>query len=515
MKIERSKNAVRNIVFGVFQRIYTILLPFFIRTIMIHSMGVEYLGLNSLYSSILQVLNLAELGVGSAMVYSMYKPISTDDKSKICSLLNLYKTYYRIIGLIICIAGCLLCPFLPRLIAADSLNQLPAELNLYILYLLNLAATVLTYWLFAYKKSLLDAHQRTDIASKIAITTSTLMYLLQIVSIIVFKNYYLFVMSTLFTQALNNIVTSVFVSKMYPNYKAIGHLSKKERTEINKRIGDLFTSKLGGVIVGPTSTIVISTFLGLKVLAIYQNYYFILSGIAGFINIIMNSCLGGIGNSLVVESKGKNLNDLKVFTHFVEWIIGFCSVCLLCLYQPFMKIWVGAELLLDNWCVVFFVLYFYIQESNMILLIYKDAGGIWRQDKFRPLTVSVVNLIFSIILVNIAGIYGILASTFIATIIIGTPWLINNLFTTIFDRNQMAGYLKKLIYYAAVTAAICMVFYIVCDYINPENLYLEFLIKMLVCLLSNVFFFIFYFRLPEFQKLKNILKRVVGVQAQN
>ena len=151
----------------------------------------------------------------------------------------------------------------------------------------------------------------------------------------------------------------------------------------------------------------------------------------------------------------------------------------------------------------------------MILLIYKDAGGIWHQDKFRPLTVSVVNLIFSIILVNIAGIYGILASTFIATIIIGTPWLINNLFTTIFDRNQMAGYLKKLIYYAAVTAAICMVFYIVCGYINAENLYLEFLIKILVCLLSNVFFFIFYFRLPEFQKLKNILKRVVGVQAQN
>ena len=169
MKIERTKNASRNILFGIILKIYQIAVPFLMRTAMIYFMGVQYLGLNSLFTSVLQVLNLAELGVGSAMVYSMYKPIAEDDTKKICALMKLYRLYYRVIGFVIGGVGLVLTPFVPKLISGD----VPSGLNIYILYLMNLAATVLSYWLFAYKNSLLQAHQRVDVVSKITLVTNT------------------------------------------------------------------------------------------------------------------------------------------------------------------------------------------------------------------------------------------------------------------------------------------------------------------------------------------------------
>ena len=175
-KIERTKNATRNIIFGVILKAYQIIVPFLMRTAMIYLMGVQYLGLNSLFTSILQVLNLAELGVGSAMIYSMYKPIAEDDNATICALMKLYKTYYRIIGLVIAVIGCALTPFIPKLISGD----VPDNLNIYLLYLLNLGATVLSYWLYAYKNCILQAHQRVDIVSKVSLVTSTIQYALQL-----------------------------------------------------------------------------------------------------------------------------------------------------------------------------------------------------------------------------------------------------------------------------------------------------------------------------------------------
>lgn len=307
MKIERTKNATRNIVFGVALKAYQIIVPFLMRTAMIYFMGVQYLGLNSLFTSILQVLNLAELGVGSAMVYSMYKPIAEDDEITICALLRLYKRYYFLIGLVIAVVGTALTPFVPRLIKSD----LPEGLNVYILYLLNLALTVLSYWLLAYKNSLLQAHQRTDVTSKVTILTSTVQYGIQILAIAVTRNYYLYVIVALVTQAMTNFITAIIASKMYPRYEPKGNLDKSVVKQINQRIKDLFTAKLGGTIVNSADTIVISAFLGLSMLAVYQNYYYIMNSVLGFALIIFNSCTAGIGNSIVTESEEKNYFDFK------------------------------------------------------------------------------------------------------------------------------------------------------------------------------------------------------------
>ena len=203
MKIERTKNATKNIIFGIALKMYQVIIPFLMRTAIIYYLGVEYLGLDGLFTSILQVLNMAELGVGSAMIFSMYKPIAVDDTEKICKLMNLYKIYYRFIGLTIAVVGIVICPFVPYLIKSD----LPEGMNIYILYLLNLGATVLSYWLFAYKNSLLHAYQRIDIISKVTLIINTIEYILQFIVIFIWKSYYLYVIIVLLNQICINIVT--------------------------------------------------------------------------------------------------------------------------------------------------------------------------------------------------------------------------------------------------------------------------------------------------------------------
>ena len=444
-KIERTKNATRNIIFGVILRAYQIIVPFLMRTAMIYLMGVQYLGLNSLFTSVLQVLNLAELGVGSAMIYSMYRPIAEDDNTTICALMKLYRTYYRLIGLIIAVVGCILTPFIPKLISGD----IPQGINIYILYLLNLGATVLSYWLFAYKNSILQAHQRTDIVSKVTLITNTIQYVLQLFVLWIFKNYYLYVIVMLVTQALTNIVTAIMADKIYRQFKPKGELHKEEIHQINQKIRDLFTAKLGGVVVGSADTIVISAFLGLTTLAVYQNYYFIMNSICGFITVIFSAITAGIGNSLVTESSEKNYNDFKKFTFIICFILCICCCCFVGLYQPFMKLWVGKKFMLSFSFVILFCILFYCLELAMVWATVKDAAGLWHSDRFRPLIGACANLIMNIVLVQVIGLYGIILSTVFSYIFISMPWLIHNLFKFLYNES-LKVYLKDLSMYILV-----------------------------------------------------------------
>ena len=496
MKIERTKNATRNIIFGVILKAYQIIVPFLMRTAMIYLMGVQYLGLNSLFTSILQVLNLAELGVGSAMIYSMYKPIAEDDNATICALMKLYRTYYRVIGLVIAVIGCILTPFIPKLISGD----IPNGLNIYVLYLLNLGATVLSYWLYAYKNSILQAHQRADIVSKVTLVTSTIQYVLQLLVLWVFKNYYFYVVVMLATQAITNIATAVAADKLYPQFSPMGKLPKQEVSKINGRIRDLFTSKIGAIIVNSADTIVISAFLGLTALAVYQNYYFILTSITGFITIVFSAVTAGIGNSLVVETKEKNFKDLNVFTFIICWISGFCSCCFLNLYQPFMELWVGKDLMLDFSIVVCFVIYFYVCEVNQLLNTYKDAGGIWHEDRFRPLVTALVNLSMNLVMVQFWGLYGIILSTVLSMLLVGMPWLFHNLFTTMFEKKNMRKYLVSLAFYVCISIVASIISVVVCNLVNL-GIGATLIVRFIICLIvPNVMFLIIYSQKSEFKQ---------------
>lgn len=496
MKIDRIKNASRNIFFGIVLKAYQILVPFLMRTAMIYLMGVQYLGLNSLFTSILQVLNLAELGVGSAMVYSMYKPIAEDDNTAICALMKLYRTYYRVIGLVIALVGCVLTPFIPHLIKSD----VPAGINIYVLYLLNLGATVLSYWLFAYKNSILQAHQRADVVSKVTLITITIQYGLQLIVIWAFHNYYLYVIVMLATQALNNIVTALYADRLFPQFKPRGSVDKIQLKRINQRIRDLFTSKIGSIIYDSADTIVISAFLGLTVLAVYQNYFYILNSITGLIAVVFSACTAGIGNSIVTESKEKNYQDLNKFSFIIAWLAGFCSVCLLCIYQPFMELWVGKDLMLSLSAVVCFVIYFFVRQFNALFNLYKDASGMWHEDRLRPLAAALTNLVLNLIFVQFIGIYGILLSTVLAILCVGMPWLLHNLFTVIFEKKHMWHYIRRLAKYSFVVLISCVVTYFICSQFNM-GLISTILVRGVICIIvPNLIYYLTFRKTEDYQQ---------------
>lgn len=503
-KIERTKNAARNIFFGLILKAYQIVVPFLMRTAMIYFMGIQYLGLNSLFTATLQVLNLAELGVGSAMIYSMYKPIAEDDNATICALMKLYRAYYRIIGLVIAIIGCVLTPFIPKLISGD----IPDGVNIYVLYLLNLGATVLSYWLYAYKNSIIQAHQRTDIISKATLATNTIQYALQLFVIWTFKNYYFYVIVTLVIQAATSVTIAIIANKIYPQFVPQGNLPRQEVVKINLRIRDLFTSKIGAIIVNSADTIVISAFLGLKSLAVYQNYYFILTSITGFVTIVFSAVTAGIGNSLVVETKEKNFRDLNVFTFIICWISGFCACCFLNLYQPFMELWVGKDLMLDFTAVVCFVVYFYVIEVNQLLNTYKDAGGIWHKDRFRPLVTAIANLGMNILMVRTWGLYGIILSTVLSMLLVGMPWLFHNLFTTMFEKKHMKQYLMAIGYYVCISIFASILCVCLCNFVKL-NLWMTLVFRFLICLIiPNGIFLICYCRKAEFKQSILLLNKM-------
>ena len=503
MKIERTKNAARNIVFDGALEMMNMLFPFAIRSVMLHYLGTEYLGLNGLFKSLLMFLNLAELGVGSAMVFSMYKPIAEDDTFTICALLRLYRTLYRIIGLAIAAVGLLLMPVLRNLIKGD----LPAGMNLYILYLMNLGNTVMTYWLFAYKSSLLQAHQRRDVISKVSLAIRLTEYVLKMLILIYTRNYYLYLSVQLLCQLAVNLLTAVCATKMYPRYVPEGKLSKEKTLDVFRRVRDLFTSKLSATVFDAADTLVISAFMGLTALALYQNYYFIITALRMMLIVVLNACMAGVGNKLVMESKEANYRDLEKISLLFLWVLGVSSSMLLCMYQPFIRVWMGEDNMLAVGLVFCFVVYYYSMGANKLINMFKDAAGIWRVDRWRPLTAALVNLGLNLATVQWLGLYGVLLSSVFSIVFIQIPWLFRNLFREVFPRQRMGKCILLFCSVTTVSLISCGVSWFVCGLFTLDVWSTLFLNAVVSFLVPNLCCFAVYGRNPVFRESLLQLKR--------
>ncbi len=458
MKLERTKNAARNIVFDGTLEMVNMIFPFVIRSVMLHYLGTEYLGLNGLFRSLLTFLNLAELGVGSAMVFSMYRPIAEDDADTVCALLRLYRTLYRIIGLAVAAVGLVLMPVLPKLIKGD----LPAGMNLYVLYLMNRGNTVVTYWLFAYRSSLLQAHQRRDVISKVSLAVRMTEYVLKILILVFTRNYYLYLAVQLLCQIAVNILTAVCASRMYPRYVPAGRLPREKVLDIFRRVRDLFTSKLSATVFDSADTLVISAFMGLTVLAIYQNYYFVITALRMMLVVLLNACMAGVGNKMVMESGEANYRDLERISLLFSWILGVSCSMLLCLYQPFMNVWMGEENMLGIGLVFCFAVYYYSMGANKLVNMFKDAAGIWRKDRWRPMTAALVNLSLNLATVRWLGLYGVLLSSVFSIVVVQIPWLFHNLFQEVFPRQFLGRYIRLFCGLTAVALVSCGASWFVC-----------------------------------------------------
>ena len=418
MQIDVVKNAKRNMFFGAINRIIMLVIPFFERLIMLNVLGSQYLGLGSLYQSLIQVLSLSELGFSSAMVYNMYKPAAEGNTVKMNALLNFYRKAYRIIGVVILGTGLIVIPFLPRLIKGSY----PADIDLTALYLIYLGNTVVSYFLFAYKSSLIVVHQRDDVNStlnsvvKLGLTGS------QIAILLLTKNYYLFSLLMPVFTILKNLLIGWRTKVMFPQYRAEGELSAEDKADIKKHVAGTFIGQACGVTRNSLDSICISAFLGLTLTAIYNNYFVVLNVVTSCTAIFTAAFLGGIGNHVATRSIEENLQEMKRLDFIYLWIGGWCAICLLCMYQPFMEIWMGKDMLLPMSAAVMFSMYFYMLKLGDVQSMYSSANGLWWEQRYRALCETALNLTLNILLGKYFGVHGIILATMISLMTCNYIW---------------------------------------------------------------------------------------------
>jgi O-antigen/teichoic acid export membrane protein len=501
MSNSRIKNSSKNMIFGFTNKITMLFLPFITRTIIIYMLGSKYIGLDSLFTSIFQMLNFAEIGFGSAMVFNMYKPIADNDKPMICAILNLYRKVYRIIGSIVLGIGLAIMPFLNYLVHGTY----PSGINVYIIYSLYLLNTVLGFFFFAYKSSLLTAHQNDSVSGKVATILHIIMYTLQIVVLLLFKNYYMYVILLPLYSIAFNIIISLIVDKLYPQFVCNGLLKKEKSVEIKKNVIGLIGYRLESYAQSSVDNIIISLFMGLSVLAGFNNYYYIISALGGLLTVFYLAITASIGDSIYVESLKKNIDDFDLLNFINVWVVGWCSICLLCLYQHFITIWIGKSYLLSLETMILFTVYFLVNQLRRIVVTYRDAAGLWWYDKKRPYIVVGLNAFFDILLIKPMGINGVLISTIILSAFISIPWEALILFRK-YLKKSMSEYYKRNILLLVELSLICVLTYSICSIIHGTGI-ISFIVKLFVCILfPNTIFILINFKSKEFKRINTIFK---------
>lgn len=416
----RTKRSLLNIGVSIASRMIVTLLPFAIRSIMIYTIGIEYLGLDSLFTSILSMLSLSELGFSSAIVYSMYAPIVTGDDDKVRGLLTFYKHVYRIVGISILAVGLMILPNIKWFIAKGA--TYPSDVNIYLVYLVFLVNTSLSYLLYSYKSSVLVAAMRNDLDSIIETVRSVLSHGLQIVVLLLFKQYYTYILVLPAITVVNNIARAIIIDKKFPQYKGNGTLTKEDRKEIMTRVGALIGNKLGGAVFTSVDSIVISKYLGVVVLAQYTNYFTIFSAVFAIETAAYGAFQSVVGNSLVENSKENNYVLFKDLFFMNTILTFFCVCCFTSLYQPFIALWVGNENVLGMEIPLLLALYFFVKSTRKTLFTFYEAAGMWRSDFFKPYVSVIVNLTVNILLVRTIGLPGVIISSILALAVIEMPW---------------------------------------------------------------------------------------------
>lgn len=488
MKLERSKNTFRNIIFGLFEKLILVLGPFIVRTVFIHTIGSQYLGLNGLFSSILTILNVSELGIGTALVYSMYQAIAKDDFIGLDALLLYYRKVYRIIGSVILVLGLCIIPILPYTIKGD----VPSDINLTVLYLIFLTDTVVSYFLFSHYASLFSAFQRNDIPNKVNIVVSILKYSAQASALLLARNYYAFVLTLPAFTIIGNIATGLCARKHFPNLRPSGRITKYQQNEVKSKLSGIVIDKTTGIARNTFDSICISMFLGLSQVAIYNNHLFVMTAVTEVLLVLIRSSLAGVGNSVATESVEKNYSDMKKINFIFMYLSGLCTVCLFCLYSPFMILWAGTEMTLPLSSITLFCIYFYILKMGDVRYTYVQATGLWREIRLYAISEAVMNIVLNYILGKKYGLNGVLSATIISLFLINFCLRSKVLFGCYFSRKKLFSFYKAHSLYAAVTAVSCIVTFEICKTI-PQT-WVGFVIRLIICAVVPNFLFMVIYR---------------------
>jgi len=504
MEKSRTKNTVRNFSSGALVQLINKLMAFVVRTVFIKVLSTEYLGVNGLFTNILTVLSFAELGFGTAIIYNMYKPVSEDDKEKIKSLMKLYKKVYNTIGIIVAICGICVIPFL-RYIISDVPD---IKENLTVIYLLFLINTVSSYFI-TYKKSIISAYQQESIINKYTSISYIIKTILEVVFLLSTKNYIIYLIIQIVCTIGQNIAISIKAEKMFPYLKDkdVQTISKDKRNKIFSDVKAMAVYKFAGTILDGTDNIIISALFGVNLVGICSNYILIISSVTSVIRSALNSITASIGNLNVMCDKIKKEQIFYQMLFITFVIFNFCSIAILILINPFIKLWIGEQYLLSNLIVFSLGLNMFVDGSRLTGYTFRTTLGLFVKGKNVPVFTAIINIILSILLGRMIGVSGVFFATAISRLVTNIwfdPYLIHK-----YELNTpMNKFFKKYILYILTFLINYIICYVITSFIGEGII--NFVLKItLVCIIPNLTVCVMFYRTEEVKGIKEKISSLI------
>ena len=491
----RVKHSVNNVVFGIIEQVMTILLTFVTRTVFIRVLDDSLLGINGLFSNILSLLSIAELGFGTAIIYGMYKPIADNDKKKLAALMNYYRKIYNIIAISIAVIGIALIPFLKYLVNFDGQID-----HIVLYYLIFLGDSVCSY-LLANRIAIIEANQNYYVIKRYNTCFIILKNILQIISLLIFKNFVIYLLILVFTTFSSNLYGAILAKKMYPYAFEKEQLEEKEKKSLIENVKSMFLYKIGFVLMEHTDNILISILAGTIKVGYYSNYNMIVYSITRFTNIIFNSVKASVGNLNAGNDNEKKIRIFDNLSFLTDWVYGFVAVALFMLLNDFITLWIGDKFIFTTITVFSIVLDFYIKGTLNTITVYRETTGIFNQTKYVYLFAAILNVILSIILGKIYGVFGVIISSSISKLLTNCWYEPYILFKQYFKYSAKKYFVNRIKNVILIGISIIILMFIF-TYIKslPIKGILIFVLQVgITAIIPNLLFLLVHFRKEEFK----------------
>ena len=504
----RSVNSGRNATIGVTCKIFILILNFVVRTVFAYTLSAEYLGISSLFTNVILILNLSDLGLNQIIIYALYKPLSEGNHEKIKELMRFYRNTYRLMGFIFLALGISCMPFLPYLLTGST-----NLVNVYLVFILYLAQTVSSYWFFAYKKVLLTADQKEYINTIVTAATTLLLAAVQVVVLVSMTSqkeiaFYLYVAAGVITTLINNAVSARIVSKKYPYIleKKIGKLKKEEKTSLLKNLYGGALYKVSGTVNNAMGSLIISSLIGVVFVGFYSNYTLILSGVSAILGAMFGPVTASVGNLIATESVDRCESVFRALHLAYFWAFGFCGLCFFVLINPFIdSIWLGSEWLLGNDTVVALTAKFLIDGLMGAVICYRQASGLYWETRYRYVASVIVNFLSSLIFVRLGfGVTGVVMGCCCAELValFVDPFIV---YKRVFKKSPSSYYLLYFKTFGLVVLTIGIVYglRILFGFSGISG----FIVECILCLIiPNGCWYLLFRNSEEFKKLMGVAK---------
>lgn len=503
----RTEYSLLNIFVGLGGYLINTIMGFICRMVFARCLSADYLGVNGLFTNLLSMLSLAELGIGSAIVFALYKPLAKNDLDKISSLVHFYGKAYQIIGIVVAIIGLLLMPFL-NLIIQETPN---ISESIYILYLFNLFNTASTYF-FSYRSSLIIAAQQNYIVTGVNYIVTIIQSVLQSVLLVLTHNYLLYLAIQSLGTLIYNITISKIAVKKFPfiKNKKAKPLKSEEKASLFKNIKDLTIYKISGLLVNSTDNVLITFFNGLTVTGITSNYTLLTTTLNSLLNQVFNGVTASIGNHNALENSNSRYSMFSFLNLMNFWIFGWATLGIVFCATDIVELCFGSEYKLPISIVLIMALNFYTVGLQNAVWTYKQTLGLFHYGRFLQLITAVLNVLLSIILGNVFGVEGILFATFIARLLTNLWYDPYAVFTYGFNKS-CKSYIVKYIQYLIILSIAAIICYFILTPINI-SIFTKVILKILLCsIICNLTFYILLRKTIEFQKFKEIVSNIISL----